>query len=156
MLYLDSSALVKRYFQERGSKQLQNRLNKGDRLFTSDLTYAEVHAAMGRKYHAGDMDRKTFLRLRNRFTHDWLFSLSSVEVNPSTTMIRVPELVERFRLTGGDAIQLAAAVWLRDSLTVGVPIADDDVTFEFGVADARLAEAAARCGLSVFSPESED
>jgi predicted nucleic acid-binding protein len=154
MLYLDSSALAKRYFQERGSKRLRSRLNRGDRVFTSDLTYAEIHAAIGRKYRDGSMDRKAFLRLRERFMADWLFGLNTLEVNPATTMTQVPALLERFQLRGADAVHLAAAMWLRDSLLVGVQPAGEDVTLEFGVADTRLADAGAQCGLSVFNPES--
>lgn len=155
MLYLDSSALAKRYFLERGSKQLRERLNRGDRVFTSELSFAEVHAAIARKYHERGISRKAYLRLRRIFLEDWLLALNRVEITVNT-MTAIPDLLERYQLKGADAVHLAAAIWLRDVLTVGVSAAGDDATLEFAVADARLSQTAARCGLRVFNPESED
>ena len=53
MLYLDSSALIKRYQNEQGTETLNIRLReeaKGFRSeFTSVLTYTEIHAAFARR-----------------------------------------------------------------------------------------------------------
>jgi len=53
VLYLDSSALIKRYQNEQGTEALNARLRQEARdlrsVFTSVLTYAEIHAAFARR-----------------------------------------------------------------------------------------------------------
>lgn len=155
MLYLDSSALVKRYVLESGSAQLRQRLNRGDLVFTSQLTYAEILSVLGRKYQDRMMDRKAFLKLRGAFLADWSFALNRLEVS-ATTMSAIQHLLESFRLRGADAVHLGAALWLRDSVLAGQAPAGGDAAVEFGVADLRLAKVAAQCGLAVFNPEEEN
>jgi predicted nucleic acid-binding protein len=154
VLYLDSSALAKRYFRERGGKQLRARLELGDRVFTSEVTYAEIHAVFARKYlRERSISRKTFDRLRRTFLNDWMFSLNKIEVASATSMTAIPHLLETVYIRGADAIHLAAAIWLRDVTLVGAPVAGGETNVEFGVADARLAAVAGQFGLSVFNPE---
>jgi uncharacterized protein len=76
MLYLDSSALVKRYVQEEGSKAVTSRFETGEKLYTSVLSFAEVHAAIGRKYREKELTAKQKEKLIDDFLADWLFSLS--------------------------------------------------------------------------------
>src|SRR5437879_11791786 len=60
MLYLDASVLAKRYFTERGTDAVQTRFRSGERIFTSVLSYAEIHAALGRKYRARELKANDF------------------------------------------------------------------------------------------------
>ena len=154
MLYLDASALAKRYFNEPGSDVVAARFGSGERIFTSVLTFAEIHSAIARKFRERDFDSQEFIRLRDAFQDDWFFSLSKLELDLKA-MIALPRLVENYALKAGDAIQLSTAVWLRDSLLVGVWSGKAGETVEFGVADNRLAKVAQECGLQVFNPEIE-
>lgn len=154
MLYLDSSALAKRYFREPGSKRLRDRLRRGDRVFTSELSFAEIHAVIARKFHEGSLERAVYRRLVTAFMDDWQFAINKIEVSAVTTMKTIPDVLEKFHMKGADALHLAAAMWLRDSISLDAPFAGDDGTLEFAVADRKLAAVAAKCGLIVFDPES--
>lgn len=152
MLYLDASALAKRYFNENGSDAVAARFESGKKIFTSVLSFAEIHSVIARKFREREFGRDEFFRLRDSFQSDWLFGLSKLELD-SGAMIALPGILEHLPLKAGDAIHLSTAIWLRDSAragTFGSPISED---VEFGVADRRLAEAALQYGLRVFDPE---
>ncbi len=152
MLYLDASVLAKRYFTERGSDAVQTRFRSGERIFTSMLSYAEIHAALGRKYRDGELEENDFELVRKAFVHDWLYSLKVLEMN-AATLAALPDLVEHHPLKGLDATHLSAALWLRDMCLLTPDFAAGDVVLEFGVVDRRLARVATACGLKVFNPE---
>ena len=152
MLYLDASALAKRYFNEQGSDVVAARFESGERIFTSILSFAEVHSAIARKFRDKEFDTQEFSRLRDAFQNDWFFSLSKLDLDLKA-MIALPRLVETYSLKAGDAIHLSTAVWLKDSLLVGIRSGKTGETVEFGVADNRLAKVAQECGFLVFNPE---
>ncbi len=152
MLYLDASALVKRYYHELGSDAVQARFERRERIFTSALSYAEVHAALVRKYRAGEIWRKKFVAARQHFVKDWLFSLNIMELD-TKTMVALPELVEVYPLKASDAVHLSAAIWLRDVCRPAPDLVGGDASVEFGVADRTLARVAGECELTVFNPE---
>ena len=68
-------------------------------------------------------------------------------------MSELPRLVENYPLRASDAIHLSAAFWLMDTLRLRGRRPLRRHEFEFGVADLRLADTAAKCGLPVFNPE---
>jgi uncharacterized protein len=154
MLYLDSSALAKRYFQEKGTRAVSARFMGGEPIYTSVLSYGEVHAAMGRKFRSNETDAEGLQRRRDAFTNDWLYELSLVELSVQT-MSALPKLVEVYDLKAGDAIHLSAALWLRDTIYLRTKSNHFKEAMEFGVADRRLGWVAAQCGLQVFDPENE-
>jgi predicted nucleic acid-binding protein len=154
MLYLDASVLAKRYFIEKGSSVVAARFESGERIFTSILSFAEVHSAIARKFREKDFDAQEFNRLRDAFQDDWLFSLSKLDLDLNS-MTALPQLVEAYSLKAGDAIHLSTAVWLKDSLRVGKWSGKPGGTVEFGVADSQLAKVAQECGFQVFNPEDE-
>jgi predicted nucleic acid-binding protein len=154
MLYLDASALAKRYFDEPGSDAVAARFGNGEGIFTSILTFAEIHSAIARKFREREFNSQEFIRIRDTFQDDWFFSISKLGLDHKA-MIALPRLVENYSLKAGDAIHLSTAVWLRDSLLVGVWGGKAGETVEFGVADNRLARVAQEFGLQVFNPEGE-
>src|ERR1700674_1936775 len=154
MLYLDASALAKRYFNEEGSTVVAARFESGERIFTSILSFAEIHSAIARKFRDKEFDAEEFNRLRDAFRDDWLFSLSKLDLELNS-MIDLPQLVETYSLKAGDAIHLSTAVWLKDSLRAGVWSGKTGGNVEFGVADNQLAKVAQECGFQVFNPEDE-
>lgn len=155
MLYLDSSVLVKRYSLESGSKAVVARFDREDRIFTSRLSFAEVHSSLGRKFRAGELKSEELARVREEFESDWLFSLSILDLNVGT-MSAITQLVEQFDLKAGDAIHLSAAFWLRDTIRLGRFRGVAGESVEFGVADKQLARIARTCGLQVFDPEAQN
>ncbi len=152
MLYLDSSALVKRYVQEAGSKAVIARFDRGETIYTSVLSFAEVHAAIGRKYREKELSIKKKEKLVDEFLNDWLFSLSVLELT-THTMSPLPTLCERYFLKASDAIHLSAAIWLKDTFRHQAEGSEGNADMvEFGASDRQLGEVALKCGFPVFNP----
>ena len=144
MIYADSSAIVKRYYEEPGSLRVRERWATAERIFTSRVAYAEVHAAMARKHRDGDLPAEMFRRISSAFETEWA-AYDQVLVDRAT-LTEVRRLVRRYPLRGYDAIHLAAALWLRDQIGSSI---------EFWVADDRLGAAAQRERLTAVNPEGE-
>lgn len=141
MLYLDSSAFVKRYVREPGRESLEERLGKAESLYSSAICYAEVHAVFARKLRERGWTQDEFAQARNKFEMDWLV-VREITVN-SETLAPVRELVEHVPLRGMEAIHLAAALWLRRKVHRAP---------EFLSSDTRLLAAAQQFGFPAWSP----
>lgn len=142
MIYADSSVIVKRYYGEPGTQRVRDRWGRTDRVFTSRVSYAEVHAALARKRREGGISLAGFRAAAQAFEGEWP-SYDHVLVDAST-LTGVRRLVQRHPLRGFDAIHLAAAIWLKKE--VGIQV-------EFWVADERLEAAARKERLAVINPE---
>jgi predicted nucleic acid-binding protein len=152
MLYLDSSALVKRYVQEEGSKAVNSRFEQGEAIYTSVLSFVEVHATIGRKYREKQLSVNEKKKLVDDFLYDWLFSLTVLELT-THTMTALPTLCEQYFLKASDAVHLSAAFWLKDAIRVHAKAFEGSGSIvEFGVSDRQLGEAALTCGFQVFNP----
>ena len=152
MLYFDSSALIKRYVQEKGSekvgKNLRDEEGASRPVFTSVLTFAEIHAALARRAKDRSLSSDEFIRARTNFDSDWLSGLSAVDLRPGVLRI-VRNTVDQFALRGADMVHLASAIWLRDA---GVATRSGN-QLVFLSSDKLLVKAAAGCGLGVSDPE---
>lgn len=157
MLYADSSALVKRYLEERGSDKLIAKIaattRARHRVLTSVLSFAEVHAAMARKLR----ERPPLLATEYhwataRLDSDWRTYLTRVELTTAVLNL-IPDLVKRHFLRGSDAIHLASALWVRESLEFGRAKGTSAETLIFATSDKQLARAAEYEQLEVFDPE---
>jgi hypothetical protein len=155
MLYLDASALMKRYFAEKGTRALNARFERSEMIYTSVLSFGEVHSALARIYRMKEMSAAELARLRDAFESDWLIGLSALEVNLHA-MASLPKLVERYPLRAGDAIHLSTAFWLKDTIRLRTRGALAGEPIEFGVVDRSLGLIAEKCGFQVFNPEDED
>jgi predicted nucleic acid-binding protein len=152
MLYLDSSVLVKRHVQEVGSKAVTSRFERGETIYTSVLSFAVVHAAIGRKYRDRELSINEKKKLVDEFQADWLFSLSILELT-AATMSAFPSLCKQCFLKAGDAVQLSAAFWLKGAIRIHAKgFEDSGNVVEFGVSDRQLGEAALKCSIQVFNP----
>lgn len=152
MLYLDSSALVKRYLQEPGSERLLARFKSPEAIFVSRLAFAEIHTVFGRKFRAGDLNADLLHQLRTVFEQDMRLRLTVVELNEDS-LSALPDLVTRVPVKVADAAQLSTALWLHNQNQPAAPNQRRVENLEFGVADKSLAEIARQCGLAVFNPE---
>ena len=156
MLYLDSSALIKHYQNEEGSEALERRLQaerENSRIiFTSVLTYAEIHANIARRRREQLLSTKEAEELHDRFNADWVFELSPVELAVGVLGF-VRGIVVAHPLRGSDVIQLASALWLRDAARLGAGPAKYDRELEFSASDRQLCIAARNFGLKVFNPQ---
>jgi len=155
VLYLDTSALIKQYVREPGTERISARLQEefvtGRSVFTSVLAFAEVHAALVQRRNDKSLSNRTFLLCRRNFETDWQSSFSVVALDSSVLLI-VREVVE-LNLKGADAVHLASAVWLRDSVALGALPDVNAGSVTFATSDKKLAKAALTKKLSVFIPE---
>ena len=142
MTYADSSVIVKRYYEEPGTERLLERLAGADRVFTSRLAYAEVHAALARKRRERAVSEAMYRRAAVAFESDWP-AYDQIALD-ATTLGAVTRLVRQHPLRGADAVHLAAAVWLREH-------AGDEV--ELWASDDRLLHAARREHFIAVNPE---
>ena len=127
MLYLDASALVKRYVAEEGSEELIAAMGAAEGWAICRVGYVEAARAVG--LAAGKAATK-------RFGADWP-SFEVVEVDASLAE-HAAELALAEELRSLDALHLAAALL----------ISSDQLTF--ATWDVRLHRAAQRRGLAVF------
>jgi uncharacterized protein len=141
MIYLDSSALVKRYVEEKGTDFLKSILAGDGLIATSKLTYPEILSALMRKVQAGEIARKTYNGIVGVFDKDWDHILVLDFHNDLLRGVRM--LIERHPLKAADAIHLSSALWLRLS-------SNTDVTFV--ASDSNLLKAARAEKLEVINP----
>lgn len=143
ILYLDTSALVKRYFREPYSDDVISRWKSATHIVTSFVAYAETRASIYRKKREGDLADSWLRKIAAAFLRDWE-SFIRVEVNDELNGY-IDRVVEGYPLRGFDAIHLASAMVIRERLP-------DD--FMFACFDDRLVRAAKSEGFDTFPPTS--
>jgi len=138
IVYLDTSAWVKLYVREDGSKELHKLIRKAEALAASVVAYPEARAAFARLKAEGlTSDAKHQQRLA-QLNLDWE-NMLRVELTP--TIVRsAGDLAEVYGLRGFDSIHLASAVWLKEKTKTPL---------QFAVFDQRLKAAALRAGVVV-------
>jgi predicted nucleic acid-binding protein len=135
--YLDTSALVKLYVAEEGSRALRAYASKSEALATSVVAYAEARAAFARLLRSGDTSVRQHSRRLRRFNLDW-DDYVRIELTPE--LVRgAGNVAELHALRGFDAIHLASGLWLKERSTRPVG---------FAAYDRRLHAAAAEAGMS--------
>jgi predicted nucleic acid-binding protein len=141
MIYLDSSALVKRYVAEPGSEAVDRLLTEHPYAATSRLAYPEILSALNRKHRAREFPARVLGELIGAFESDWgkLFVLEfDEELLPA-----IKHTIRKHAVRGADAVHLSSAMWLRSVLK-------EDVVF--ACADAKLLAAARAERLVAFDP----
>jgi predicted nucleic acid-binding protein len=141
ILYLDASALVKRYFREPYSDEILAKWKSATQIVTSFVAYAETMASMYRKKREADLGDTLIGEIAASFHRDWE-SFIRVEVNGELNEY-IDRVVEGYPLRGFDAIHLASAMVIHERLP-------ED--FVFACFDDRLASAAQSEGLETFPP----
>jgi len=130
--YYDTSALVKQYLQEAGSKLVLELLKSGEKVYTASLTYAETHAAFSRRTREGRLTRETTKRLALRFDKDW--ESYDIVVLSENVFRLARQMLYRDPLRSADAIHLASALLLART--------SPRSSWSFVCADGRLCDAA--------------
>lgn len=139
-LYIDTSALVKKYFKEEGTSGVISLWKGANGIVTSTVTFAETLAAIHRKRREQNgVNAKIFRRVISSFDGDWR-SFLRVDVTDHLGDI-IRRLIHDHPLRGFDAIHLASALLIHEKL---------EDSFLFVCFDKRLSSAAAKEGLSIF------
>lgn len=142
ILYLDTSALVKRYFRETCSDEVISGWKSATQIVTSFVAYAETMASMYRKKREVSIADTLIREAINSFHQDWE-SFIRVEVSDELNGY-IDRVVEEYPLRGFDAIHLASAMVIHERLP-------ED--FVFACFDNRLSRAAQSEGFEVFPPD---
>jgi uncharacterized protein len=142
--FLDTSAIVKRYFAEVGSAWVVELtdLAAGHQIHLARITGVEVASAMTRQGRAGNVTPEEAARLLAAFRFAFANDFRIVPVSPRV-LVRAMNLAEAHALRGCDAVQLAAALHANRARKRPMP---------FVSADVALNAAAAAEGLPVDDP----
>ena len=137
--YLDTSALVKLFVLEQGSKEVDEIASRADALATSVVAYAEARASFARLLREGLTTARKHGERVAKLNNDWERYVR-VELTPALARSS-GETAEAYGLRGFDAIHLASALSLRDRIEIPVV---------FAAFDQRLRGAATSAGLEVL------
>lgn len=141
--YFDTSALIKRYFPEKGS-EVADRLFKHSRTrVTASLTYAEVYSAFNRLCREGNISPSKLALLSGTFEEDWAHCLV-IDFDPEVRK-KIPDYLGRFPLRGSDGVHLVSA------LSAG----EKGLDVCFVTSDGKLFNAVEGCGLKAIDPTKE-
>ena len=125
-LFVDSSALFKRYSEEPGSEDFQKLVSEASEIVVSPVTWIEINAALERCLRTNLLTSERASWLRAEVKKDFAYFLP-VAWNENLEAKAV-EIVRRHPLKTMDAVQLAAGI-----------LSDSDI---FVTSDHRLYQAA--------------
>lgn len=110
ILYLDTSAWLKLYVDERGTQEVIAAVQSAQLVAISRIAYAEARAALARVLRE---KRTSLAEHRKRIAALDADYVEVLKVEVSEEIVRqAGELAESHALRGFDAIQLASARWL--------------------------------------------
>jgi predicted nucleic acid-binding protein len=125
ILYFDTSALVKGYVQEEGSKEVITLLDEVENLFGSIvLTQVEMAAAIQRAARAIRSSSASASGAWQDFMDDWP-SFTRLAISPMT-IERASGIAWNYGLRGYDSLHLAAALLWQESLGTQITLATFD------------------------------
>jgi predicted nucleic acid-binding protein len=154
--FLDTSAFTKLYSLEPGSKRVKDMLRSAsvaatsNRVLVSELAHPETVSALSQIVHGPNPAGRGL----SRFSGRQAFLQIAQDLRPPTTVVVIKvtglmplaaDLVWKYRITGADAVHLAAALKSRDKLSGWSE-------FHFVSSDRRLNAAASSEGLDVLDP----
>jgi len=140
MIYLDTSALIKRYIWESGSEQVRHVFRENGVIVTSKIAYPEVYAAFTRRMREGHLVPIRYRQVCRLFEREWRAYLI-VEVHDEVLHLS-RDLIKKYPLRGFDALHLASAKSLGRQLRT---------TITFVCADQRLLESAKAEGFELLA-----
>jgi len=133
ILYLDASALVKRYVAEAGSAEVGAAIAQAVVTGTTLVSRAEVAASLGKAVRVKALTQEEALAALQVFRNDWV-DLVRIQVT-EMVIARADLLAWDHRLRGYDAVQLASALAWQDALGEQVTMATFD-THQWAVAES--------------------
>jgi len=139
LLYLDSSALVKRYVSEPGSEEVLQQIGEAAAISTAAISRAEIAAALAKATRFGLLTREEAQLAYQAFRQEWPDLIRLRVTEP--VLDRAADLAWDLGLRGYDSVQLAAAVSWQEALEKPV---------SFATFDQHLWTASRQAGLTSF------
>ena len=141
-IFLDTSAVVKRYVDEAGSRVVRELTAAAD-AHISEITIVECIAALCRQGREGRLTSEQVLAALRRFREEASTGYELVGVTSGVIAV-AGSLAERHVLRGYDAVQVASA------LSVQRAVSGEVVTLV--TADGRMCEVGREEGMDVIDP----
>ena len=138
-VYLDASALVKRYVAERGSNEIIELTERAEVVATSLVSRTEVAAAFAKAVRIGVLSAETGRKAQRAFASQWP-DIARIPVTEAL-LSRADTIAWDYALRGYDAIQLASALTWQESVGMTVTLA---------AFDRQLWEAGQKAGMQVW------
>ena len=146
VFFLDTSALVKRYVAEAGSRTVTELVSTPSvNILIADITRAEFASVLNRRLREGTISPEQHRALKSAFAFHLVteYLVTSMESTHITTACRV---IDAHGLRAYDAVQIAVALAVRKLL------ASPGEVISLVSADPRLNAAARAEGLAVVEP----
>ena len=141
--YLDTSALVKRYAREVGTPWVLGLIESGNDICIVSITGPEIIAAFHRKARLGEISDEAAAQAPQNFKEDYSGAYQIIQISQGL-IDSAMSLAETHNLRGYDAVQLAAAMRLKNQGGLSDPI--------FVSADINLNAVASSEGLVIDNP----
>jgi predicted nucleic acid-binding protein len=138
-LFLDSSALAKRYISETGTGWIRGQIRIHTAVIVSRITGVEVMSAIARRQREGRIDPKTAQQIQWLVVHHFRHHYRVIEVDDRLASEAI-QLLMAYPLRAYDAIQLASAKQVQHQ------------PMTFVCADTRLLQFAQAEGLQTDDP----
>jgi uncharacterized protein len=142
VIYLDTSALIERFVNEKGSPLVQSIVEGREAIATAKIAYAEIFAGLARKLRENNLSKAQYAVACRQFESDWQAYLRIALED--AILLSARDLIQRHPLRGFDAVQLASALRLKTAL-------GGEITF--AAADGRLLKAAEAENLKLLNVE---
>lgn len=143
LLFFDTSALVKRYYEEPGTETVDELLEDDRTVVISSLAVIETLSAFRRKYNRGEIGENDMNALLASFFREALDDFVIVPMDESIQQFSF-DLILEDDLRTLDSLQLSAAL----------SISGEDIEVVFVSADRELVSVAENWGLGTVVPSS--
>lgn len=139
-IFLDTSALAKRYVEEPGSKELEDLFASiSTEIFVSTLAFVEFASAMGRKLQNKEIEKAKAGEVIRELEKDWFEVFAKIPLE-DTLAEKAAAIALEYLLKGADSVHLASAQ------ETGVEL--------FVASDNKLIRVAQKMGINSYNPES--
>lgn len=137
-LYFDTSALVKRYLNEKGDTKVRGLFDKSERIFVSAVTHVECASAFQRLLQTKFIDKSEYERLTTEIAIDFPF-FETVPFDEDVKQIAL-RVIEKHPLKPIDAIQFASLIYIAEEVE------------SFVVCDNKLKKCSKEEGFKIIDP----
>jgi len=137
-LFFDTSALIKKYIMEEGTDNVDDLMNKADRVYVSSTTEIETLSTFRRLLIEKAINENDYKILKKEFETDYQF-YTRVDFDDSI-VTNAKLMIEKYQLKSLDSIQLGTMLMLKDEIDF------------FVVCDDKLIKAGKKERLKIINP----
>lgn len=140
-LFFDTSALIKRYINETGSKYVDDLFFKADRIFISPITEIECISTLKRLQIENQISMNDYIELKKEIREDFKY-FSIIEFSGQIIEMSI-KLIGKYQLKTLDSIQLASVLSVKEEID------------NFVVSDSKLKTTGNKEQLHLIDPQNE-